>query len=133
DGIRTVNGGSTALEHLDAVDGVDGNEIDIGRVLCLESTAVQEHQRVLGADAPKIQGRGAERRPIGSALPGGIAVARLSGQDEVRLRLKVRLEVRGSGLLDGLARDYGDGRASIRRGIGRLNAGAGDDDGRERV
>ena len=96
DGVRAIDGGGAALQDLHSLDGIDGNEVDIGGVLGLEAPAVQEYQGVLRADAAQVQGGGADGGAVRAALAAGVAVAGLSGQDEIGLGLKEVLQARGA-------------------------------------
>src|ERR1022692_563253 len=126
-GVRTVDRGGTALQYFDTLDGIDGNQIDVRRVLRLEPSAVEEYQRVLRTDAAQIECCGSDGRAVGATGSGRIAIARLPGENEVWLGLEEVLEIGRPGVLDGVARYDTDWRTLICAGVGGLNARACDD------
>ena len=121
DGVRAVDRRSAAGQHVDAVDGESGDEVDVGdrraRIARHQAAAVDQHEGAPRAEAAQVDRRGAG---------GAVRDVRALGSEGLRQGVD---DVFGAGRalqLDLSVVEDGDraGRSEVRL----RNAGAGDDD-----
>src|SRR5882672_12164111 len=67
DGVRAVDRARAFLQHVDALEEVDGNQVDVGRVARAheaEATYVEKYEGALGVEAAKFDVRFAETAAV---------------------------------------------------------------------
>ena len=125
--VGTVDRRCAVLQHLDALDGVERNlrQVDVRNVAVVgeaevrHAAAVDEHERVVGAQAAQRYGGSGRGEAVGERRADRAVVVRGDLPHHVVDRLQ-------AGGLDVLARDGLDGRGGL--GVDPLDVGAGDTD-----
>ena len=118
-GVRTVHGGSTAGDDVDALDEGGGDEVDVNRTAKAErgqTLAVHEDERTVRAQATQVDGGGAR-----------VAVVDVFGgaRQELRHLAQLAFEVDRIQLLDRLGRNRGDGAVGLEVRLGDARTGNG--------
>ncbi len=124
DGIRAVDRRGAAAEDLDAVDHDRRDVRQVGEVhraaiggrVVGDAPAVDQHQRVVGAEIAQVEG-------VGRRLPGVAVVLALGHAGVLGLRLQGLEDVAVATVLDFLAADHRDRRRPFLLGAGNPRAG----------
>jgi hypothetical protein len=135
DRVGAVDGRGAAEEHLDALDGGDGDAGEVGGVVAADETgardtaAVDHDQRVLAAEAAEVEGAARRRGRAGDrAVRGGGRALLLSAEaDAVERALRVGLRDEARDLADGGdagALDLHPAEGHDRVDVGRADEGA---------